>query len=111
MEEWKSIGYYEISNLGNIRRPFLNGSYKTIKGCVKPNGYRYIRTYENGKAKNSYIHQLVIKNFVGARPTGLVVDHINRNRLDNRLENLRYATYKENTLNSERFLNPVLNKN
>ena len=39
------------------------------------------------------------KNLLGKQEKGYVIDHINRNKLDNRLENLRVITCKENSYN------------
>lgn len=55
---------------------------------------RYLATTINGKTL--YLHHLVI----GQPLNGLVVDHINRNRFDNRKENLRICTQSENRMNS-----------
>jgi hypothetical protein len=48
------------------------------------------------------LHQLLCSQFIGTVPYGSVVDHINRNRLDNRLENLRICTQKENSYNTSK---------
>jgi hypothetical protein len=51
--------------------------------------------------KNGYVqsgHGLLHRVIMNA-PSGLEVDHINRNRLDNRRENLRICTHKENSQN------------
>lgn len=108
-EQWKSFTpHYEISNLGNCRRKFKNGKYKLINGSIKKNnGYRYIQVYPEGQRKNHYIHTLVLKHFVGDRPEGLCIDHKDRNRLNNCLENLHYVSYSENTKNSARFDKPL----
>ena len=103
MEEWKTFATnYEISNLGNCRR-VVKGGHKLIKGTIKNNGYRYTQIIEDGKPVNKYYHVQVLKCFVGDRPAGFCIDHINRDKLDNRLENLRYATYAENSMNSARY--------
>ena len=55
-------------------------------------GYTY-----NGLRRSILLHHLI----VGCPIRGLVVDHINRNPLDNRLQNLRVVTRRENALNSK----------
>lgn len=62
-------------------------------------GHGYPCTWMNGKIMK--IHHMII----GRPDEGLVVDHINRDRLDNRLANLRFVTQGENVRNSN---NPII---
>lgn len=48
--------------------------------------------------KHYSVHQLIM----GKAPKGFCIDHINRNKLDNRRKNLRFVTYSENSINSDR---------
>jgi len=48
-------------------------------------------------------HSLVCKCFIGEKPKGYITDHIDRDRLNNRIDNLRYCTYKENANNCGKF--------
>ena len=64
-------------------------------GGVRQNGYRYVR-YQNVQAAE---HRIVWMLHHGEIPSHLVVDHINRDRADNRIENLRLLTNRENTSN------------
>lgn len=48
------------------------------------------------------IHHLVLLTYVGPRPDGLVIDHINGVKHDNRLVNLEYVTAKENTVRAHK---------
>jgi hypothetical protein len=113
MEEiWKELpsyeGIYEVSNLGNIkslsRIKFNKGKFpfickeKILKLGKDTNGYYSVSLYKNGKIKTSNPHRLMAIAFLGHKPCGLklVVDHINNNPLDNRLENLQIITNREN---------------
>lgn len=58
-------------------------------------GYAKRSFYENGKKVAKLMHHLVLP-----LQDGLVIDHINRNRLDNRRSNLRLADRKLNRANS-----------
>ena len=103
-EEWKKcFEEYEISNLGNCR---LKGKPKS--GSIMNTGYRYFQIKRGGKRTNFLFHTLVAQCFIGERPHKFVIDHINRDRLDNRVENLRYITQKENTHNSSKYRTDIL---
>lgn len=107
MEVWKTITLgslnYEISNLGEIRRMLKKGQYRYLNCSIKNTGYKYIKVNEDGKKRNKYIHHLVAYNFLGDRPEGLVIDHIDRDKTNNMIDNLRYVTCSENILNSDRY--------
>ena len=104
MEIWK-VCYedYEISNLGNCRRKQKNNEYKSIKGCIGNRGYRYFQVQRNNKRINFLFHTLVAEQFIGERPTNFVIDHIDRNKLNNNYKNLRYITQEENIHNSSKY--------
>ena len=118
MEEWKvAIEDYEISNLGNCRRKLKNGSYKEVKGslCSTPSSktykMKYLQLNRDGKRTNHLFSHLVAKCFIGERPNGLVIDHIDRNPLNNNVLNLRYITQKENCCNTIRYRADILETN
>lgn len=108
MEEWKScIEDYEISNTGNIRRKLLKGGYKDVKGSINNRGYKYFQLMREGKRLNYLIHHLVAQHFISERPEDLVIDHIDRNKLNNCVNNLRYITQKENMHNWDRVVSSI----
>jgi len=80
-----------ISRDGKLWR---NGKEK--KFTVSPIGYEVVSFSTNNKTKTYYKHRLVLHAFVGECPIGCEALHINGNRLDNRIENLRWGTRKEN---------------
>lgn len=70
--------------------------HKELKaGTVNKDGYVCICI--DGKYK--YAHRIVWEHFMGKIPDGMTIDHINHLKGDNRIENLRLATYTENNRN------------
>lgn len=110
-ETWKPIkgyeGLYEVSNLGNVRsvdRYVMNGNrYCLLKGKPrKPyfisTGYLRVKLF-NGQGKKYLIHRLVAEAFIPNPKNLPCIDHINTIKTDNRAENLRWCSYKENSNN------------
>lgn len=75
------------------------GGYKDVKGSILHGGYKYFQIQRDKKRINKLFHHLVAEYFIGLRPDGLVIDHIDRNKLNNSVTNLRYVTQKENCNN------------
>lgn len=71
------------------------------KGTLRSNGYRRLRI----QGKDWYVHRLVAETFMPNPEGKPTVDHVNRNRCDNRVQNLRWATHKEQNENSATVLN------
>ena len=111
MEEiWKDVqgfeGRYQVSNMGRVRSldrlietehpyirkgEFLNPSMNSGRGYLRvsfSDGHRHYKHYE--------VHRLVALHFVDGYKPGLVVNHINEVKTDNRAENLEWCTYQYN---------------
>lgn len=82
-------GRYTIDDNGNI---YSKG--KPMHPYMLNSGYLAIKLRWHGKVKSCLVHRLVAKYFLGEQD--LVVDHIDGNRLNNKVSNLRYCTQKEN---------------
>ncbi len=67
------------------------------KWCLSSTGYAITHIKGSGKnGKNMFMHRLIM-----GFPLGMVVDHINGNVLDNRRENLRICSHRENIRNQK----------
>lgn len=109
-ENWKDIpgfeGRYQVSDLGRVRslprrvRLVAHGietSRLATGKLLRPGPTRSGHlTVAVGRGNSRLVHQLVLEAFVGPRPEGMEVLHLNHQPTDNRLANLRYGTRSEN---------------
>ncbi len=77
--------------LGSRRTP-----EKMLKARPGNRGYPVVNLYNGRKYQMFTVHRLVLLAFVGTRPNGMAVRHLNGIKTDNRLSNLVYGTYSEN---------------
>ena len=101
MEEYKIIKdfeNYEVSNLGNVRNVKTG---RIIKQQLDKYGYCRLNLYKNEKRHNKFIHRLVAQAFIENPDDKPVIDHINGDKLNNDVKNIRWATISENSQNSK----------
>ena len=93
----KITGYdnYSVSNTGLVRNDITN---KTLQPCIT-NGYHIVSLSLNGKGKKFRVHRLVADAFIDNPDNKPCVDHIDNNRANNHITNLRWATVQENNRN------------
>ena len=114
-EKWIDIidfeNLYEISNLGNVRskdriieansrwgvmrKMLFKG--KALKQFVGKNGYAKVSLCKGSKPISKDVHRLVYESFNGKITGNMQVNHIDENKLNNRLNNLNLLSPKDNT--------------
>lgn len=115
-EIWKDIpGYedvYQVSDLGRVRsldryvisssgrKRFYEG--REMKFRKDKDGYLRVGLSKNGILKTYRIYSLVAKTFIGPKPENYQICHIDSDKLNNALSNLRYDTRSENNIDEYR---------
>jgi hypothetical protein len=113
-EEWRPVaGYeaqYEVSSLGRVRGrdrsvACSDGRVVRLKGRIlKPgpssSGYLSVALCSAGKPRTHNIHALVAEAFIPNPHNHPLVDHEDRNKENNCVENLRWASYTINSFNT-----------
>lgn len=108
-EQWRAVvgfdGDYEVSNEGRFRSYVTSCSHyrsrrkePVVLSPVRQKGYFVVGLRRFGQAARLRVqlHRLVLEAFVGPCPEGMECCHNNGIRDDNRLQNLRWATRREN---------------
>ena len=111
-EIWKDVPYYEgiyqastrgrirsldrVSQRDNYYLHDINLAGRVFKPTVHESGYVRTPLRKNGVTKFFYVHNIIAATFLGVRTPNTDVDHIDHNRQNNNISNLRYLSIKEN---------------
>lgn len=103
-EIWKDIcgyeGKYQVSSLGSVKSlDYRRTGKERILKIGKSRGYLNVNLCKNSKTKMFKVHRLVANAFIPNPENKPFIDHINTIKDDNRAENLRWVTCKENSNN------------
>lgn len=111
-EIWKPIkgyeGLYEVSNLGRVKslRREMDSKIKHNKKIIKKekiiknisdkDNYLYCSLHKNGLRTNKRVHRLVAEAFLSEYDDSLEINHLDCNRINNKVDNLELCTRKSN---------------
>lgn len=117
-EAWRPVvgyeGLYEVSDHGRVR----SLDRKTLTVCLKRGEFQqfhkgrilrpglngrgrlYVSLGKDGVSTSKTVHSLAAEAFLGARPPGMEVRHLDGVPTNNRVDNLKWGTGSENTLDS-----------
>src|SRR4051794_23745776 len=104
IEERKPVygfeGLYEVTNNGCVVSTKRHGQYQEVRtrvAFVDKSGYHRISLWKNGRCYTRTIHGVVAEAFIGPRPAGMSVNHIDGNKANNSAGNLEFVTPAENS--------------
>lgn len=110
IEFWKPFSdTVEVSNHGRARKTIMSAVLDGLEQHEISYNYKIITVDALGylrftaNRKSIYLHHAVAQLFIGDRPEGLVIDHIDRDKNNNHVNNLRYCTVRENNINRSTF--------
>ena len=109
MEIWKDIegyeGIYKVSNQGRVKslaRKYTSKEDRILSPEIR-NHYPMVELFKDKKGTCFSVHRLVAIAFLGIDKERILVNHINKIKTDNRLENLEWVNQSENDCHKSQF--------
>ena len=99
---WTKIeGYenYSVSKFGSVRN---DRNKRILKQHINGSGYKRVCLSKNGVYKWKFVHKLVYLNFIGPIPEDMVIDHIDEDKLNNKVYNLQVLSKGDNIKKGKR---------
>ena len=105
-EQWKDIpgfdGRYQASSEGRIRS-VVRGKVHDLHLKPHRDGYPKFNAGRDGRVYTIHVHVAVAMTFLGPKPRGYFVDHIDRDHANNAVSNLRYLSPSESNANRAKY--------
>ena len=92
----KEFPNYSVSSFGRIKN---NKTGRILKPSLKQNGYYGIRLSKTNNVFDKHIHRLIGEAFISNPNNKPCIDHIDNNRANNNINNLRWVSQTENNMN------------
>jgi len=109
-EIWRDIkgyeGFFQISNKGRVKslarvdRRGHRVKERILKHHTSRNGYHRVGLNKNGKYPIKYIHRLISEAFIPNPENKPQINHIDGNKLNNKIDNLEWVTSKQNCIHA-----------
>lgn len=103
-KEIKDYPDYQVSNYGNVKSMKYK-KQRILKSYLR-NGYPSVFIFNKNGEKREYIHRLIVKSFIRDLVSSEQIDHIDGNRLNNKLENLDIVNHRINNLRKKSIVLP-----
>lgn len=100
------IGYESVYDVDDAGAVFRVRSGRALVPYLRKNGYLQVQLNKDGAAETRLVHTLVAEAFLGPRPAGQQINHIDHDKTNNAASNLEYVTPKENAHAFQRHLDP-----
>ena len=102
-EMWRPVigweKWYSVSSRGRVRRE--KPGRNTWPGRIlstrrRARSYPYIKMVNGNHEESRYLHRIVLESFRGMCPKGMEARHMDDNKLNDNLSNLKWGTHKQN---------------
>jgi hypothetical protein len=106
-EIWRPVpeyeSFYQVSNLGRVKRLHKKGTEKILNCVLKKDGYLYADLCSDTTRKKFGVHRLVALAFIPNINNEMFVDHIDMNKVNNNVNNLRWVDRSLNNMNKKAY--------
>lgn len=104
-EEWRDVigyeGLYQVSNFGRAKS-FYSNKARILKPIRRADGYVDFGLHKNGSTRHRPIHILVAQVFIPNPENKPIVNHIDGDKTNNRVDNLEWVTNSENVIHAHK---------
>lgn len=108
---WRPVvgyeGLYEVSSDAVVRAlprqvkhytgAVLQRAGRVLRGCTTSKGYARVSLCRDGAVRSVHLHAVVAAAFIGPRPPGMLIRHLDGNQANNAAANLAYGTSRDNS--------------